>query len=54
MIDAIALVYLTSCWMAFLDISGRNDLALIVLTAMVTVLRMSFVYMAAVLQHVAG
>jgi len=54
MIDAIALVYLTSQWMTLLDIRGQNDLALIMLTAMVSVLRMSFAYMAAVLEKVAG
>jgi predicted ABC-type exoprotein transport system permease subunit len=54
MIDAIALVYLTSQWMALLDIRSQNDLAVIMLMAMVSVLRMSFAYMAAVLQHVAG
>ena len=54
MIDAIALVYITSQWMALLDIRGQNDLTLIMLTAMVSVLRMSFAYMTAGLQHVAG
>jgi hypothetical protein len=54
MIDAIALVYLTSQWMALLDIRDQNDLALIMLTAMVSALRMSSAYMTAVLEHVAG
>ena len=40
--------------MALLDIRGQNDLALIILTAIVSVLRLSFAYMAAVLQHVTG
>ena len=53
MIDAIALVHLTSQWAALLDIRGQNDLALIMLTGMVSVLRMSFAYMAAVLEHAA-
>jgi hypothetical protein len=54
MIDAIALVYLTSNWIALLAIRGQNDLAFIILSAMVSVLRMSVAYIAAVLQHVAG
>ena len=47
-IDAIALVYLTSNWIALLAIRGQNDLAFIMLSAM------SVAYIAAVLQHVAG
>jgi hypothetical protein len=54
MIDAIALVYVTSQWMALLDIRDRNDPALIMLTAMVSALRISSAYMAAVLEHIAG
>jgi hypothetical protein len=54
MIDAIALVYLTSEQIALLAIKGQNDLACVMLTAVVSVLRMSVSYIAEVLQCVAG
>jgi hypothetical protein len=58
MIDAIALVHLTSHWIALLDIRGQSDLDLIyvycMLTVMVCVLRMSVMCMVAVLPRVAG